>query len=133
MVSHLKVIQGDKSKDKSSDKVHQAAEEVDYLITFNWSITPAMSQTMQDLSESVFINAANLSLAGWDSYMDYLQAGIKQDTPSVLRTTTLIMSALFLDHLISKTEDICQHEDKRSARPSHKKSQPFYPYRQSSR
>ena len=43
MVSHLKVIQGDKSKGKSSSKVHQAAEELDYLITFKWSITQAMA------------------------------------------------------------------------------------------
>ena len=53
MVSHLKIIQGDKSKDKSPSRVHQATEELDYLITFNWSITQAMARTMQDLSEGV--------------------------------------------------------------------------------
>ena len=129
MVSQLKVIQGDKSKGKSS-KVHRAAEELAYLITFNQSITQAMARTMQDFSEGVFINVANLTLACRDSYMDYLKVRIKQDTLSAIRTAPLHMNVLFQDHLISKEEEIRHHEDKR-ARPSHKKSQCFHPYHQS--
>ena len=39
LVSQLKVIQGDRNKGKTHSKIHQAAEELDYLITFNRSIT----------------------------------------------------------------------------------------------
>ena len=84
MTSQLKVLQNDKGK--ATGKTHQAVEELDFLITFNKSITQAMARTMQDLSEGVFINVANLTLARRDSYLDYLKAGIKQDTLNALRS-----------------------------------------------
>ena len=65
------------SKGKSSEKMEQAANELEYLTTFNWSISQAMARTMQDLSEGVFINMTNFSLARRDSYLDYLHAGAK--------------------------------------------------------
>ena len=70
MSSKLKIIQGVTSKGKSSSKLHQATEELDFLITFNRSITQAMARTMQDLSDGVFINVANLTLVRRDSYLD---------------------------------------------------------------
>ena len=134
MVTQLKVIQGDKSKGKSASKIHQAAEELDYLITFNRSITQAMARTMQDLSEGVFINVVNLTLTHRDSYLDYVKSGIKQDTLTCLRTAPLYMSALFPDHLVAKAEEeIRHHEDKRTAGSSQKGSQRFHPYAQASR
>ena len=133
-MTQLKVIQGDRSKGKSSSKLHQVAEELDYLFTFNQSIKQAMARTMQDLSEGVFINITNLTLACWDSYLNCFTAGIKQDTLPSLRTAPLHMSSLFLDHLISKAEEeIRHHEDKRSAGPAHKKLQHFYPHSQARR
>ena len=84
MSTQLKIIQGDKSKGKSTSKVHQAVEELDFLVTFNWSITQAMARTMQDLSEGVFINVANFTLTRRDSYLDYIKAGIKKDTLNAL-------------------------------------------------
>ena len=39
MATQLKIIQGDKSKGKSTSKVHQAFEELDFLVTFNRSIS----------------------------------------------------------------------------------------------
>ena len=48
---------GDRNKGKSSSKLQQAAEEFDYLVTFNHSITQAMACTMQDLSEGIFTSA----------------------------------------------------------------------------
>ena len=87
--------------------------ELDYLIIFNRSITRAMACTMQDLSDGVFINVANLTLARRDSYLEYLKAGIKHDILKSLRTAPIHMSALFLAHIISKAEeDICRHEEK---------------------
>ena len=114
MVTQLKVIQGDRNKGKIHSKIHQTAEELKYLI--NHSITQAMARTMQDLSEGIFINVANLTLTRQDSYLDYIKSGIKQDTLTALRTAPLYMSALFPDHLISKAvEEICHHKDKRTA------------------
>ena len=131
MANQLKLLQNDKGKAKSTRKTHQAIEELDFLITFNKSITQAMARTMQDLSEGVFINVANLTLTRRDSYLDYLKAGIKQDTLNALRTAPLHMSTLFPDHLISKAEEeIRHHEEKRTSGPSHKGSQRFHPYHQ---
>ena len=74
------------SKGKSSSKLHEAADELDYLITFNRSITQAMARTMPDLSDGMFINVANLTLIRRDSYLDFIKNGIKQDTLMSLRT-----------------------------------------------
>ena len=89
MFTQLKLFQGDKSKGKSTSKVHQAVEELDFLVTFNRSITQAMDRTMQDLSEGVLINVANFTLTRRHSYLHYIKAGIKQDTLNTLRTAPL--------------------------------------------
>ena len=86
MATQLKTLRLD-SKGKSSEKMKQAVSELEYLTTFNWSISQAMARTMQDLSEGVFINMANFTLARKDSYLDYLHAGVKQDTVNALRTS----------------------------------------------
>ena len=122
MASQLKIIQGVTCKGKSATKVSQAADELDFLVTFNHSIIQAMARTMQDLSEGVFVNVANLTLARRDSYMEFLKAGIKQDTLTSLRTAPLRLSALFPDHIIAKSEEeIRHHEDKRTSGPSQRK------------
>ena len=69
MVTQLKTLRLD-SKGKSSEKMKQAVNELEYLTTFNQSISQAMARTMQDLSEGVFINMANFTLARRDSYLD---------------------------------------------------------------
>ena len=134
MVSQLKLIQSVTSKGKSASKITQAADELDFLVTFNCSITQAMARTMQDLSEGVFVNMTNLTLARRDSYLDFLKTGIKPDTLTSLRTAPLHLSALFPDHIISKAEEEIRHfEDKRTAGPSHRKPQRFHPYSQPQR
>ena len=133
MSSQLKIIQSVSSKGKSSSKIQQAADELDYLVTFNHSITQAIVRIMQDLSDGVFINVANLTLARRDSYLEYIKAGIKQDTLTSLRIAPLHLSALFPDHIIAKAEEeIRHHEDKRTSRPSQRKPQRFHPYSQPS-
>ena len=54
-----------------------------------------MAHTMQDLSDGVFKNVANLTLAYRDSYLEYLRTSIKQATLTSLRTAPIHMSALF--------------------------------------
>ena len=133
MATQLKVMQGITSKGKSSPKLTQAADELDFLVTFNRSITQAMARTMQDLSDGVFVNVANLTLARRDSYLEFIRSGIKQDTLMSLRSAPLHMSALFPDHTITKAEEEIRHfEDKRTPGPT-RKGQRFHPYAQSSK
>ena len=67
MVTQLKSCRVDTGKGKAAEKTHQAVEELEYLVTFNRSISQAMQRTMQDLSEGVFISMANLTLTRRDS------------------------------------------------------------------
>ena len=98
-------------------------EITNFLVTFNGSITQAMARTMQDLSDGVFVNVANLTLARRDSYLDFVRSGIKQDTLMALRSAPLHMSALFPDHMIAKAEEEIRHfEDKRTPGPARKAS-----------
>ena len=115
MVTQLKTLRLD-SKGKSSEKMKQAVNELEYLTTFNRSISQAMARTMQDLSEGVFTNMANFTLARRDSYLDYLHAGVKQDTVNTLRMSPVHLNALFPDQLISKAEEeISKSEERRLA------------------
>ena len=69
--------------------MQQVVDELEYLVTFNRSISQAMARTMQDLSEGVIISVANFTLVRRDSYLDYLHADVKQDTLIALRTATV--------------------------------------------
>ena len=122
MASQLKIIQSVMCKEKSATKVSQAADELDFLVTFNRIITQAMARAIQDLSEVVFADVANLTLARQDSYLEYIKVGIKQDTLTSLRTTPLYLSVLFPDHIIANVEEeIRHHEDKHTSGPSQRK------------
>ena len=89
MVAQRRNLQLDKGKGKAPGRSQQAVDKLDYLVTFNRSITQAMAHTMQDLTEGVFVNMANLTLARRDSYLEYLRTGVKQDNVTALRTAPL--------------------------------------------
>ena len=128
MVTQLKTLRLD-SKGKSSEKMKQAVSELEYLTTFNWSILQAMVRTMQDLSGGVFINMANFTLARRDSYLDYLHAGVKQDTVNALRTSPVHLNALFPDQLIAKAEEeISKSDERRWSGTAHRHQGHFQPY-----
>ena len=111
MSSQLKSLHLDSSK--SSERMRQAIDELDYLVTFNRSISQAMARTMQDLSEGVFISMANFTLARRDSYLEYLHAGVKQDTLTALRTAPV--------HLHSAPSDRSANQpDRKSGNPAWK-------------
>ena len=74
MSTQLKTLRLD-SKGKSSEKMKQAVNELEYLATFNRSISQAMARTMQDLSEGVFISMPNFTLARRDSYPNTYMLG----------------------------------------------------------
>ena len=133
MATQLKTLHLD-SKGKSSEKMKQAVSELEYLTTFNRSISQAMARTMQDLSEGIFINMANFTLARRDSYLDYLHAGVKQETVNALRTSPVHLNALFPDQLITKAEEeISRNEERRSSGTSHGQQNHFRPYPASDR
>ena len=112
----------------------QAVSEMEYLTTFNRSISQAMARTMQDLSEGIFINMANFTLARRDSYLDYLHAGVEQDTVNALRTSPVHLNALFPDQLITNAEEeISRNEERRSSGTSHRQQNRFRPYPASDR
>ena len=116
-------------KGKSSERTKQAIDELDYLVTFNRSISQAMARTMQDLSEGVFISMANFTLARRDSYLEYLHAGVKKDTLNVLRTSLVHLNSLFPDQLITKAEEeIYRSEERRSSGQPHRRQGRFHPY-----
>ena len=129
MSSQLKSLHLDSSKGKSSERMRQAVDELDYLVTFNRSISQAMARTMRDLSEGMFISMANFTLARRDSYLEYLHAGVKQHTLTALRTAPVYLHSLFPDQLITKAEEeICRSEE----RP-HRRQGCFHPYAPSDR
>ena len=109
--------------------MQQAVEELEYLVTFNRSISQAMQHIMQDLSEGVFISMANLTLARRDSYLEILRGGVKPDTLTALRTAPVHLNSLFPDSLLVKAEDeISRSEERRSSGSVHRKPRRFHPY-----
>ena len=46
MSTQLKSLHMEKSKGKSSERMQQAVDELEYLVTFNQSIFQAMAKTM---------------------------------------------------------------------------------------
>ena len=134
MVTQLKSLRFDSSKGKSAEKQQQAVEELEYLVTFNRSISQAMQRTMQDLSEGVFISMANLTLARRDSYLEFIRGGVKPDTLSALRTSPVHQLSLFPDSLLVKAEEeISRSEERRSAGNTQRKPGRFHPYVPSNR
>ena len=93
-----------KGKCKSCERMQQAVDELEYLVTFNRSISQAMARTMQDSSEGVFISVANFILAHRYSYLEYLHMGVKHTTHS-LCTAPVHLQSLFPDQLLIKAEE----------------------------
>ena len=112
MQAQLRKIQSE-SKGKSSEKTSSTTDELQYLLNFNSSITQCMAKTMEYLSEFMFINVANMTLARRDAYLAHVKAGIKQNTLSALRQAPIHLDKLFPDHILKRAEeDIAQHEYK---------------------
>ena len=107
----------------------KAVDELEYLVTFNRSISQAMQRTMQDLSEGVFISMANLTLARRDSYLEFIHGGVKPDALTALRTAPVHLHSLFPDSLLVKAEDeISRSEERYSSGSVHRKPRRFHPY-----
>ena len=72
---------------------------------------------------------SNFTLARRDSYLEYLHAGVKQNTLNALRTSPVHINSLFPDQLIAKAEEeISRSEERRSSANSNRRQGRFHPY-----
>ena len=95
MVAQLKDLHTEKGKGKSFVRSQHAVDELLHLVTFNRRTIQAMARTMQDLSEGIFVNIANLTLACRDSYLE------------------LNLHSLFPDQLLVKIEEKMSRNEER--------------------
>ena len=100
----MKVIRS-KNKGKGSNKLSEAAEELQFLMEFNSSITQAAAKAMEHLTDFVFITMGNLALTRRDSYLSNLKNGVKPDTFAALRTGPLHITTLFSESVVKKAEE----------------------------
>ena len=113
MQTQLKTIRGE-AKGKASKKVSEASEELQFLITFNNSITQAAAKAMEHLTDFVFITMGNVTLARRDSYLSHIKNGIKSDTLAALRSAPLQLGTLFPDAIIKRAEEEISHYDSKN-------------------
>ena len=99
---HLKTLQSELGKGKSSSKAQAASDELHYLTTFNQNVSFAVGRSLQHLSDFTFIQMANLTLMCRDSFLEHLKQGVKPDTFSTLRNCPLIGYALIPDAVVRK-------------------------------
>ena len=112
MQSSVKAIRTE-GKGKSSSKITEITDELQYLMDFNASITEAIAKTMEPLTDFVFVSMGNLTLTRRDSYLTHVKTGIKLDTLSALRTAPLQLTTLFPDNILKLAEDdIANYENK---------------------
>ena len=104
MHTQMKVIRGE-NKGKVSNKLSEAAEELQFFMEFNSSITQAAAKAMEHLTDFVFITMGNLTLARRDSYLSHLKNGVKPDTFAALRTGPLHITTLFSESVVKKAEE----------------------------
>ena len=100
MQSQLKTIRGE-SKGKGSKKMSEASDKLQFLMTFNSSITQAAAKAMEHLTDFIFITMGNSTLARRDAYLSHLKNGIKPDTFAALRTAHYRLE-LFFPILLSR-------------------------------
>ena len=111
--SQLRAIKTELSKGKSSTKVFSTADELQFIMDFNSSITQAMAKTLENLSDFVFVTVANTTLARRNSYLSHLKTGIKPDTLAAFRMAPLNIATLFPEEALKQAEqDISNFESK---------------------
>ena len=127
MKDQLKALRSE-SKGKASSQFTAAADELNYLMDFNSSISQAAAKAMEHLSEFIFVSMGNLTLVRRDAYLSHLRTGIKPDTLTALRSAPLHIATLFPDAVIKRAEeDIAQFESRGQSTSSHSKGR-YHPY-----
>ena len=132
MQTQIKVIRGE-NKGNGSNKMAEAAEELQFLMEFNSSITQAAAKAMEHLTDFVFITMGNLTMTRRDSYLSHLKNGVKPDTFVALRTGPLHIATLFPEEIVKRAEEEIALYDTKShptATTSRTKSR-YHPYERS--
>ena len=135
MNAHLKVIRNE-NKGKVSNKLSEAAEELQFLMEFNSSITQAAAKAMEHLTDFVFLTMGNITLTRRDSYLSHLKNGIKPDTFAALRTGPLHIATLFAEPVVKKAEEeIALYDSKSHPAPTTtaRAKNRYHPYEKSDR
>ena len=135
MNAHLKVIRSE-NKGKVSNKLSEAAEEFQFLMEFNSSITQAAAKAMEHLTDFVFLTMGNITLTRRDSYLSHLKNGIKPGTFAALRTGPLHIATLFAEPVIKKAEEeIALYDSKNHPAPTTtaRAKNRYHPYEKSDR
>ena len=127
MKDQLKIVKSE-NKGKGSTNLTAAADELNYLMDFNSSISQAAAKAMEHLSDFVFMSMGNLTLVRRDAYLSHLRTGIKPDTLTALRSAPLHIATLFPESVVKRAEeDIAQFESKGHSTSSHNKGR-YHPY-----
>ena len=129
MQTQLKIIRSE-SKGKTSKKVSEASDELQFLMNFNNSITQAAAKAMEHLTDFVFVTMGNVTLARRDSYLSHIKNGVKSDTLAALRSAPLQLGTLFPDAVIKRAEEeIALHDSKNQSSTAYARGKNhFHPY-----
>ena len=134
MNAQLKIIKSE-YKGKVSNKLTEAAEELQFLMDFNSNITQAAAKAMEHLTDFVFLTMGNATLTRRDSYLSHLKNGIKPDTFAALRTGPLHIPTLFAESVVKKAEEeIALYDSKSHPTPTASRMKNrYHPYERSDR
>ena len=125
IATQMSVLKTDKPKDKITS---EALEELQFLTSFNQAVTSSLARSVCDLTESLFVDLANITLIRRDSYLEQVKSGIKPDTLMGLRTAPVHLDSLFPDDLVQRAEsEIATHEAKLQS--SHRRDRQGHPYK----
>ena len=98
--------------------MQQAVEELEYLVTFNRSISQAMQRTMQDLSEGVFIVQHQFILT--HCFRTVCWSRLKMKFPVVKRGVLLAVCTGNPDVFIRTFPQMADQHNNRTGSPLHR-------------
>ena len=101
---NLRVLCGELGKGKSSQKVDKDLQELKDLTAFQQNVNFILGKSMQHMADTIFVQAANMTVWRRYSYLEYLKPVVKPDTWCSLRNSPLHHLALFPNVAIAKAE-----------------------------
>ena len=111
MSQNINLLSSRISKGKAPREVSGALNDLRDLMAFHQKVSIAMGTSLQHLADNLFVHLSNLILIRRDSYLEFVKAGVKQDTTNLLRNAPLFGYGLFPDAAIMTAEqDIQKHE-----------------------
>ena len=106
MQDNLRLLFGEIGKGKSPHKGEKVFNELKDLTSFQQNVNFVLGKSMQHMADTLFVQAAKMTLLRYDSYLEYLKLGEELDTLWSLRNSPLHHSALFSDVVITKIDEV---------------------------